>query len=477
MMVRLFLSAGLLVGGVFMTEMEGDLLATAPGEGGPAVFHHAPKALAKDAIVEDWPRFLGPRDNGVSRETKILKTFHKSGPTLVWEMNVGEGYATPTVLGDRLVFSHRLKDGGQIVGLHPETGKEIWSFSYKTNYRDRFGFGNGPRAAPVLDDGRVYLHTVDGILYCLNLETGKKIWENDTSITFNVPQDYFGVVASPVVFGELLVANVGAPKGPCVVAFNKKNGEVVWKAGTEWGPSCASPIVATVHGKKKILVFAGGDSRPPTGGLLSLDPKTGKIEARFPFRSKKYLSVNGSSPVVVDNQVFLSTSYDTGGVLVALGKDGGAKEVWRTEDLGSHFMTPIALGGYLYGATGMNRRDTGLTCIDLSTGEKTWNIAPDLSSEREVNGELVRVPESTDLASFIWVDGHILCQGERGHLLWLDPQPDGYRELARTRLFAADNTWGVPALSRGLLYIRQNEPDKMEGTAPRILCYDLRDDE
>jgi hypothetical protein len=74
----------------------------------------------------------------------------------------------------------------------------------------------------------------------------------------------------------------------------------------------------------------------------------------------------------------------------------------------------------------------------------------------------------------VQVDGGVLCLGEFGHLLWLDLSPAGCRILARTWLFAATETWTPPALSRGLLYICQNTPDRDQGTTARLLCYDLR---
>ena len=32
----------------------------------------------------------------------------------------------------------------------------------------------------------------------------------------------------------------------------------------------------------------------------------------------------------------------------------------------------------------------------------------------------------------------------------------------------------IPALSNGLLYVMQNEKDRMSGMEPRVLCFDLR---
>ena len=78
------------------------------------------------------------------------------------------------------------------------------------------------------------------------------------------------------------------------------------------------------------------------------------------------------------------------------------------------------------------------------------------------------------LGTLLYVDGRFLCLGELGHLLWLDLSPTGYKELARTWLFAARETWSTPVVSHGLLYISQHGRDSLHGTSPRLLCYDLR---
>lgn len=437
-------------------------------------FHAAPKPLPQGAVTEDWPRFLGPTHNAISRETKLLKTWPTTGPKLVWEMEIGAGFASPSILNNRLVFFHRVGDKATVECLNPESGKRYWQFSYASDYRDRYGFNNGPRCAPVLDDGRAYVFGVEGKLHCLSLATGKVLWQRDISSEFKVPQDYFGVVPTPLVEGNLLIVNIGAPEGPCVVGFDKRTGKTVWKAGDQWGPSCASPIPGVVHGKRRVFVFAGGDSRPPTGGLLCIDPANGKIDFRFPFRSKSHTSVNASSPVIAGNQVFISSSYKTGGALLDVLPNGSHKVAWRTEGLRAHFATPILKGGFLYGFDGMNKNDMALTCIDLKTGDRRWRVQPDFPETVTVNGEEQTVHYTTDQGSLLCVDGRFLCLGQQGHLLWLDLSPKGYKELARAWLFSADETWGVPALSRGLLYVTQNKRDTLTGAPPRLLCYDLR---
>src|SRR4051812_8469144 len=82
--------------------------AASPPKNPDATFHAAPKPLAKGAITQDWPCFLGPSHNLVSAETKLLKQFPKDGLKLVWEATRGSGYAAPAILGDRLVMFHRV---------------------------------------------------------------------------------------------------------------------------------------------------------------------------------------------------------------------------------------------------------------------------------------------------------------------------------------------------------------------------------
>src|SRR5207302_8912967 len=78
-------------------------------------------------------------------------------------------------------------------------------------------------------------------------------------------------------------------------------------------------------------------------------------------------------------------------------------------------------------------------------------------------------------ASFTQVEGPTLVLGEHGHLLWIDLNTVGYKELSRTWLFLAAATWTPPAISRGLIYVCQNSQEMITKEEPRIICYDLRE--
>jgi outer membrane protein assembly factor BamB len=404
-------------------------------------------------------------------ETKLSRTLP---PPLVWEFVKGTGYASPAVAGERLVFVHRVGSEEIVECLHPETGASRWRFRYATAFEDRYGYNNGPRSSPVIDGERVYTMGAEAKLHCLELASGKVIWKRDLMAEYKVRQDFFGTASTPLVEGQLLIVNVGAPGGPSVSAFDKSTGREVWRAGKEWGPSYASPVPALVHGRRRVFVFAGGESNPPTGGLMSIDPATGRVDFAFPWRSRSFESVNASCPVVFDNKVFISASYRTGGALLEVRPDFTHRVAWTTQEFALHFNTPIYKDGFLYGFDGRNEPDASLACLEAATGKVVWRETPEWIETIETRGGKQRQALGTYRGSLLAVDGAFLCLGEMGHLLWMDLTPKGYKEVSRAWLFAARESWALPVLSRGLLYVAQNTRDLLKGTGPRLLCYDLR---
>ncbi len=430
-----------------------------------------PKPLAKDAVTHDWTAFLGPTHNAVSTETRLSR---QPQPPLVWEFTKGTGYGSPAIAGQRLVFLHRVRGEEIVECLHAETGATNWQFRYPTDFEDRYGYNDGPRASPIIDGTRTYTVGAQGQLHCLDLAEGRVLWKRDLDKEFRVRQDFFGRASTPLIEGPHLIVNVGAPGGPCVVGLDKTTGREAWRAGTEWAASYASPVPALVHGRRRVFVFAGGESNPPAGGLMSIDPSNGRVDFSFPWRSRTYESVNASCPVVFDNKVFVSASYRAGGALIEIRPDFTHRVLWTTQEFGLHFNTPIYKDGYLYGFDGRNESDASLACVDVSTGKIVWRETAEWAELVGAGGQTQRQMVGTYRGSLLAVDGQFLCLGELGHLLWLDLTPKGYQQVSRTRLFVARESWAVPVLSRGLLYVTQNTRDFMTGARPRLICYDLR---
>jgi outer membrane protein assembly factor BamB len=121
-------------------------------------------------------------------------------------------------------------------------------------------------------------------------------------------------------------------------------------------------------------------------------------------------------------------------------------------------MTPLAIGDHLFGFDGQQPRLAELVCYEVTTGKEKWRD--------DLGGRFQR-------GTLLAVDGGVLCLGETGTLAWLDLSPNGVQVRASVSLFHAPETWTLPALSRGLLYVSQDSPGD-GGTKPRLICYDLR---
>ena len=469
-----------------------------PQKNPDASFRGAPKPLSPDAAVTDWASFLGPNHNLVVPETKILDAWPEGGPRAVWEVKKGSGYAAPAVVGESILLFHRVGNNEVLDCLRATTGERHWRIEHPTRYRDRYGYSDGPRASPVVADGLVYTLGAEGRLRCVDLPTGRVRWSRDLRAEFKLKPGFFGCGSTPLVEADKLVVNVGAPAGgPCVAAFDLKSGKLVWGAGGEtgWGMSYASPVPATIHGKRRVLVFAGGETdedEKVTGGLLCVDPATGAVDFTFPWRGNRRESVNASGPLVVgENRVFISECYGAGGALVEITPDMKPRKVWSNQAFGTHFMVALhqsaagegaaagaggaaaaadALAGHLYGVDGHGPNDAFLACVEAATGKELWRTQPEWKDQV---GDR-RLTMGTYRAHLLRADGKTFMLGEFGHLLRVELTPQGFAEKQRAWLFAASETWTPPVLSRGLLYVCQNNPDPRGRTEPRLICCDLR---
>ena len=420
-------------------------------------------------MTHDWTAFLGPTHNAISTETKLAR---RLPPPLIWEFTRGTGYASPAIAGERLVFLHRVGSEEIVECLHAETGAPSGSSAIRpisrivtdtTTARDRVR-----SSTPA-----VYSVGAQGQLHCLDLGTGKLIWKRDLDKEYRVPQDFFGTASTPLIEGPLLIVNVGAPGGPCVVGFDKTTGREVWRAGKEWGPSYASPVPAVVHGKRRVFVFAGGESNPPSGGLLSIDPSNGRVDFAFPWRSRAYESVNASCPVVFDNKVFVSASYRAGGALIEIRPDFSHKQLWTTQEFGLHFNTPVYKDGYLYGFDGRNEPDASLACVDAASGRVVWRETPEWAEVFKVPGQGANGSWSGPIGDRSWRSTGTSCVSASSGTCcgWISRRrvQGGFARLAvrGARVVGAAGAEPRPAL-------RHAERAGSCGARPRLLCYDLR---
>ena len=423
--------------------------------------------LIGQADTPGWPDFLGPERNGKSAEKIDIAPWQKTGPRVLWHKKIGTSYGAPTVANGRLFIFARHGDMARLTCLESDTGTELWRFGYPTDYEDMYGYNNGPRCCPVVDDDRVYIFGAEGMLHCVRVSDGERLWTVDTTARFHVVQNFFGVASAPAVEGELLIAQIGGspsgspkdiwgangtpePNGSGIIAFNKYTGEVVYQITDELA-SYTSPIFATIDGRRWGFAFL-------RGGLVGFEPATGKMDFHYPWRHPKIESVNASSPVVADDFVFISESYGIGSSVLQV-RPGGYQVIWkdrasrRHKAMELHWNTAIHHEGYLYACSGRHSNGAELRCVELKTGKVAW---------------AQRVDER---ASLLWVNDYLIYLGEYGRLMLLHCTPEKLAVISQVvptdehgKQLIKHPAWAAPVLANGLLYIRGRE---------RLICFAL----
>ncbi len=391
------------------------------------------------ASADDWPQFLGPhRDGEYAGKAAIVDSFPAAGPTIAWKKKIGDGYATPVIVGGKLIVFHRVAKRNVLECFNAATSDLIWSAGYETRYRDGMGKGDGPRSTPTIADGKVFAFGPDGVLICVALADGKELWQQDTQKEFKSPAGFFGRACSPVVEDGLVLLNIGAPEAG-IGAFDAKTGELRWKAtGDE--ASYASPVVASIKNQHYAFFYT-------RTGLVATDPKSGDILFQHRWRSQQHASVNAASPLVIGNIVFLSSSYETGATALAI--DGKKVEtLWSGDNiLSSQYANIVHKDGFLYGFDGRNDfGDTRLRCVDLKTGAIKWT------------------QDSLAAGPIIVAGDKLIIVLESGELMLVAADPAKYKLLAKSSLLS-NPVRAHPALADGFLYARDNG---------QLICVDLR---
>ena len=367
--------------------------------------------------ADEWPQWRGPTRDGVWRETGLIEKFAEPQIKRRWQVPLGPGYSGPTVADGRVYVTDRMVEPKQIERIHCfdwQTGKQLWKHEYDCSYS--IGYPAGPRASVSIDGGRAYALGAMGNLICLDAASGAVLWERDLNSQYKIRMPIWGIAASPLVDGDLVIVQIGG-EGACLVAFDKRTGEEKWKALDDDASYCA-PIIVEQAGQRVLLCLTGRH-------LVGLDPATGKLHWKQPFPPTRMV-ISIATPVVDDNRVFVTSFYD-GAMLVKLATDKlDATTVWKragldernTDSLHSIMSTPVFSGAHIYGVDSYGE----LRCLDAATGDRIWQNDTATPHTRWSNIHTVQNGDR------VWMFN------ERGELLIGRLSPQGFEEFSRAKL-------------------------------------------
>jgi outer membrane protein assembly factor BamB len=292
----------------------------------------------------------------------------------------------------------------------------------------------------------VYTFGLSGLLTCFDADKGSQLWQVDTVKDLKARSLMFGPSCSPLLEKDFVLLNVGG-KDASIVAFNKSDGAVAWKALDD-GPSYSSPIVFGT-GKDRQAIFL------TQAGLVSVNPADGTVFWKSPLQDRIFES---STTPVRAGDMLIGSSITVGSVGLKLEAKQGkpaVTPVWKKPELTCYFSTPVPMGtDHIYmviGTLSLNpfnkEKLASLRCVETATGKELWK----------------KMGVGTYHASLLRTgDNKLLMLEEDGDLVLVDPDPKGYRELARAKI--CGSTWVHPAVANGRLYIRD---------AKELICVQL----
>lgn len=396
-----------------------------------------PEPQAVPAGSNEWNQFRGPNRDNISLETGLLKSWPAGGPKLVWTARgLGEGYSGVSVSKGMIYTMGNRGDDEMVIALDIETGKEVWATRSGRAYHE--SRGNGPRSTPTIDGKLVYSLGANGDLCCLAASDGSVKWRKNILTEFGGRNNPWGICESVLIDGGKLICTPGG-RGATVVALNKTDGKLLWKAAVPGNPSSgyASPIVADPGGLRQYVVFTAR-------GVIGVRAEDGRY--LWGNSASSNGTANCSTPLYYEGYVFSASNYGQGGALLRLltrGRLTTAKQVYHTRDMKNHHGGMVILDGYLYGSNGGI-----LTCLQLVNGRVKWR-------------------QRTGKGSLTYADGRIYFRSESGPVTLLEATADGYREHGKFRQpdRSRKPSWPHPVVADGKLFLRDMDV---------LLCYDVK---
>jgi outer membrane protein assembly factor BamB len=384
----------------------------------------------------EWPQWGGPARNFVSKSKGLAASWPAKGPRQLWTRRLGEGHSAILVDGNTLYTMYSQGEQEAVIALAANTGKTIWEHRYDA---PAVGINDdglppasspdemGPHSTPLLVGDLLYTVGSIGKLHALDKKTGKVAWSHDLYKDLGGRRMGRGYSCSPIAYKNTIILTLGG-QGQTFVAFDQKDGKVVWK-NQNLDMSPASPIIINVDGQDQLIAFMGKE-------IAGLDPNNGGLLWSHPHETASGLNI--STPVWGnDNLLFLSSAYDGGSRVLKLTQKEGktsVSELWFHRRLRVHHTTAIRIGDHVYASSG----DFGpafFSAVNIKTGDVAFQ------------------DRSFPKANFLYADGKLIILDEDGNLALATVSPAGLKVISKASLMT-NLAWTVPTLVGTKLYLR-----------------------
>ena len=377
------------------------------------------------AVAQDWPQWRGPNRDGAVQSFDLPSAW-PDGLTEQWTVDVGLGYATPVIVGDR-IYMYTRQDGDEVMlAIDVDTGDVLWRSGYAAPFeliRAAARHGAGPKSTPTFADGRLFTLGMSGIVTAWDADTGQQMWQIDPPPV----QPLYHTAMSPVVAGDLMIVHIGGQDDGALTAFEVATGEVRWSWDGD-GPAYGSPIVVELEGTRQVVTFTQEN-------MVGVALETGALLWRRPFVTP---STTTSQTPILYNGRLVQAGRGNGITLFRVVREGNAwttEDAWHTDDVSLHMANGVVVDGVLYGLSHLNSGQ--YFGLDLETGQVLWTSRP----------------RQAENAAVLGVGDMIFSLEDDAELVVLRSSRTEFEPLERYDV-AASATWAQPTLRGNRLYVK-----------------------
>jgi len=382
-----------------------------------------------------WRVWGGPQRDFLTTSTGIFPAGNEKWisqqPKKIWERPLGDGYSAVAV-EDKVIYTGFRRESDDVVtALDVATGKTIWEFAYRAQFKNSYseGVGPGPYAMPQVVGDRVVTASGIGQIHSIDKSTGKPVWSMDLYTDYGGTRLGFGYSSHALPYKDSLIIAAGGGKHG-VIKVRQSDGGVIWSRH-RLENAHSSPLLINVDGQPQVAILLAQE-------VVGIDPESGDLLWRHSHPTENGLAI--STPVWADgNVLFISTAYNGGARALKLTRSANetkVTELWRNSRIQCHFGSIIRNGGFVYLSSGQS---VGLlTAVEIQTGRIAWQ-ARDFAK-----------------AQLLFADGRLLILDQDGNLGVGVATPERFQALAKWPLLSSV-AWSPPTLVGSRLYLRDRK--------------------
>jgi outer membrane protein assembly factor BamB len=375
--------------------------------------------------AQDWPQWRGPARDG------LIRAFKEPAPwpttlTKRWNVEVGTGYATPLVVGDRLYVFTRQGDNEVMTAFDAASAKVLWRTSYPAPFKMNPAtapHGPGPKATPTFAGNRLFTLGISGIVTAFDAASGKQIWQRPADPV----EPLYHTAMSPLVVGNQMVLHVGGHDKGELTSFDVATGKVRWRWNGD-GPAYGSPLLFDLGGTPQVVTFTQKN-------FVGVSLEDGKLLWRRPFTTPS--NTTSQTPILYKDMVVqMGRNNGVTAFRVAPGRtEWTTTDVWHTEEVSAHMSDAVAVDNVLFGLSHLNSGQ--YFALDLDSGKVLWKSEP----RQAAHAGIARAGNT------------IFSLEDDGELVVIRLNREKFEPVARYKVATSD-TWAQPVISGNRIFAK-----------------------